>query len=115
MFPTGIALLLWLFVDRGGDGGYSGTQGVWLDDPGVCDPRRKEAESELDEAVLWMRFPIEGRFLFSWSAAARRMAFPWVSEPKVSISVCTGLKANSQSWITCSMAGGGEGNPSSSQ
>ena len=113
MLPTGIALFL-LIVDKGGEGGYSGTHemGVWLD-AGVWEPLRKE-ERDVDEALLAVRPPIEGRFLFSCSEA-RRMALPCVRLPKFSISVRTGLKMSSKSWTIWSMSGGGDGNPSSSQ
>jgi hypothetical protein len=115
VFPTGIALFLRLVVDKGGEGGYSGTHEIGVWDAGVCEPLRREFGREMEEALLAVRPPIEGRFLLSCCSAARRKALPWVREPKASISFRMGLKANSKSWTIWSMSGGGDGNPSSSQ
>ena len=73
---------------------------------------------EVTDRLVMLRPPNEGRlypcWLF-WASSCLRMALPWASMPKPSISFWVGFCASSQSRITWSMGGGGEGKPSSSQ
>jgi len=58
---------------------------------------------------------MDGRWFAGLLGSDSRIALPWLRQARASILFFAGLFASSHSWTTCSISGGGDGNPSSSQ